>query len=160
MHSLMNRESIGPALGKITSGIFVATAAHEGQRIGMLASFVEQAAFEPPMISMAIARGRAILAALDGGGVFGINILGKENHRLVRSFVKMQENDPFAGHELVGNAHDVPQFAEAMAFLVCKVVNKTEAGDHWLYLAEVIDGALQHEHEQPMFRIRRNGFDY
>ncbi len=156
----MNRERIGPALGKLTSGIFVATATHEGGRTGMLASFIEQAAFEPPMLSMAVGRGRAILAALDGPGIFGVNILGKENHGLVRSFVKVQEADPFAGHTLVENAHGIPQFAEAMAFLACKVVNKMEAGDHWLYLAEVIDGALQHEHEQPMFRVRRNGFDY
>lgn len=156
----MNRERIGPALGKLTSGIYIATATHDSKRIGMLASFIEQAALEPPMLSMAVGRGRAILAALDGTGIFGVHILGKENHGLVRSFVKVQESDPFENHTLLDNEHGVPQFAEAMAFLVCKVVNKMEAGDHWLYLAEVIDGALQHEHEQPMFRVRRNGFDY
>jgi flavin reductase (DIM6/NTAB) family NADH-FMN oxidoreductase RutF len=155
-----SRERIGPALGKVTSGIYVATAAHDGARIGMLASFIEQAAFEPPMVSMAVGRERPILAALDGAGVFGINVLGKHNHPLVRSFVKPQDGDPFEGHALVANAHNVPQFADAMAFLICKVAGKVVAGDHWLYLAEVIDGALQHEHEHPMFRIRRNGFDY
>lgn len=156
----MNRDRIGPALGKITSGIYIVTTVHEGARVGMLASFLEQAAFEPPMLTVAVARGRAMSKALREGSSFGVNILGKQDHGLVRSFVKHQEGDPFAGHAMVENEHFTPQFAEAMAFLVCKVVRLIDAGDHHLYLAEVIDGVVQHDHEQPMSRIRRNGFDY
>jgi flavin reductase (DIM6/NTAB) family NADH-FMN oxidoreductase RutF len=151
---------MSPALGKISSGLYIVTTFHEGVRHGMLASFIEQAAFEPPLISMATAKGRPLSEVIDRKPLFGVNILGKHNHDLLRPFVKATDGDPFEGHVLVPNEWELPQLAEAMAFLACRVVNKVDAGDHWLYLAEVIDGALQHDHEQPMIRVRRNGFDY
>lgn len=156
----MNHERVSPALGKISSGLYIVTTVHEGVRHGMLASFIEQAAFEPPMISMATGKERALSEVIDRQPLFGVNILGKHNHELLRPFVKATDSDPFEGHALVDNEWGLPQLAEAMAFLACRVVSKTEAGDHWLYLAEVLDGALQHDHEQPMIRVRRNGFDY
>jgi flavin reductase (DIM6/NTAB) family NADH-FMN oxidoreductase RutF len=155
----MDKAAISPALGKVTSGIYIAAAVHEGRRIGMLSSFVEQASFDPPMISICIAHDRPMVAAMNGHGTFGLNVLGQHNHGIVKSFVKLQA-DPFEGHALVENRHNLPQFAEALAFLACKVTKKIETGDHWLYLAEVYDGIVQHEHDKPMFRIRRNGFDY
>jgi flavin reductase (DIM6/NTAB) family NADH-FMN oxidoreductase RutF len=156
----MSHERIAPALGKISSGLYIVSALHDGQRYGMLASFIEQAGFQPPLISMSLANGRTLSQILDNQPVFGINILGKHNHELVRPFVKPTGIDAFEGHSLVENPWQLPQMAEAMAFLACKMVNRMPAGDHTLYLAEVIDGALQHDHEQPMIRIRRNGFDY
>ena len=156
----MNIERVSPALGKISSGLYIVTASHGGERHGMLASFIEQAAFQPPLISMATAKGRALSEVIDQQPLFGVNILGKHNHELVRPFVKATGGDPFEGHALVENEWGLPQLSEAMAFLACRVVNKVDAGDHWLYLAEVLDGVLQHDHEQPMIRIRRNGFDY
>lgn len=154
------RENIGPALGKILSGLYVVTANHDGKRLAMLASFIEQAAFNPPLISFAIGRERPMLQAIEAAGLFGVNILGKDNHAILRAFVKPDGEDPFAGHELVENSHGVPQLAEVVSFLVCKPVNRIEAGDHWLLLAEVLDGSLQHPDHAPMSRIRRNGFDY
>lgn len=157
----MNRDRIAPALGKIASGLYVATARVDGAPIGMLCSFVEQAGFQPPMISLAIAPERPIVAALEGHGDFGLHILSKHNHPLVKSFARGGTPESFAGHALIENERGVPQFAEAWAFLLCHVMNWVPAGDHVLYVAEVLDGALQHEgHDEPMIRIRRDGFGY
>lgn len=155
----MNRDSLSHALAKVASGMYITTGNIGGARIGMLSSFIEQTSFEPPMISLAIGRDRPMLAALDQEGVFAVNTLGEHNRELLRLFMKA-EGDPFAGHALVENPHGVPIFAEALAWLVCRVVGKMETGDHWLYVAEVLEGSLQKEHEQPMVRIRRNGFSY
>ncbi len=61
------RNRIAPALGKIPSGIFVATAVVENAPIGMLCSFVEQAGFEPPMISIALGLDRPLRPVLELG---------------------------------------------------------------------------------------------
>ena len=50
----MNVERIGAALGKIPSGVFIATSTQDGEEIGMLASFVEQAGFNPPTITLSL----------------------------------------------------------------------------------------------------------
>lgn len=156
----MNRERIAPALGKISSGLYIATATIDGTPVGMLCSFVEQAAFEPPLVSLAIAPGRQISPVLDAGTPFALHVLSKENHGLLKSFARGGTPESFAGHALVENEHGLPIFAEAWAYLVVKVVGQLPAGDHVLYLAEVLDGALQHEGQQASTRVRANGFGY
>lgn len=156
----MNRERIAPALGKISSGLYIATAVVDGAPVGMLCSFVEQAAFEPPMVSLAIAPGRPITPALDGGEPFALHVLSKENTALLKSFARGGTAESFAGHELVENQYGLPIFAEAWAYLVVRVVGQLPAGDHTLYLAEVLDGALQHDGQQASTRVRANGFAY
>ncbi|MES2570233.1 MAG: flavin reductase family protein [Verrucomicrobiota bacterium] len=156
----MNSKSIGAAIGKISSGLYVATAQLEGVPTGMLCSFVEQAGFEPPMISIALGPGRPIVAALEGSGLFGIHVLSKDDNALLKAFARGDNPDAFTTLARVENRFGIPQFAEAWAFLACKVSGKLDAGDHTLYLAEVLDGALQRENAEPMIRVRANGFSY
>jgi len=156
----MIRERIGPALGKIASGLYVATARLNGVPIGMLCSFVEQAGFEPPMISIALAPERPLAAALADRGVFGLHILSKENNALLKAFARGDNPAAFSEFAQVENEHGVPQFSDAWAFLACRVVGKVAAGDHVVHIAEVLDGVLQHEGQEPHIRIRANGFGY
>jgi flavin reductase (DIM6/NTAB) family NADH-FMN oxidoreductase RutF len=151
---------IGPALGKIASGLYVATARINDAPIGMLCSFVEQAGFDPPMISVAIGVGRPIEAALQSDSLFGLHILSKENGALLKSFARGGTAESFDRHVLGDNAFHIPQFLEAWAFLLCKVAGRVRAGDHTVYVAEVLDGVLQHENQEPMVRVRANGFGY
>ncbi len=160
MESTPERQSMGAALGKIASGLYVATAMVDGRPLGLLCSFVEQAGFAPPMISLAIAPGRPIVAALDGDGLFGLHVLSKENSGLLKAFARGDNPEAFAELAQVSNKNGVPQFADAWAFLTCQVRGKLDAGDHAIYVAEVIDGLVQQETGEPMVRIRANGFGY
>ena len=155
-----HKETLAPALGKIASGFYVVTARVGGEAAGMLCSFVEQAGFAPPMISLAIGPDRAISPALDGDGFFGLHILSKTNTGLLKSFARGGSPEAFAAHEQVENEYGVPQFSEAWGFLVAQVRGKLASGDHVLYLAEVLDGRLQHDGGEPMVRVRPNGFTY
>jgi flavin reductase (DIM6/NTAB) family NADH-FMN oxidoreductase RutF len=60
----------------------------------------------------------------------------------------------------VENEDGIPVFSEAWAWLIARVVGQIPAGDHVLYLAEVLDGSLQHEGQQASTRVRANGFGY
>lgn len=151
---------LGKALGKIASGLYVITAQVDGAPIGMLCSFVEQAGFAPPMISVAVGHGRPLTAALEGDGIFGLNVLSKSNTQLMKTFARPNAPDAFTTHPLVANRFELPQFAEAWAFLACKVAGSVQTGDHTVYVAEVLDGTLQHENEEPMIRVRAHGFGY
>ncbi len=156
----LERERIAPALGKIASGLYIATAAVGEERIGMLCSFVEQCSFEPPMISIAVGQSRMLTQALDGHGLFGLHILSKENKALLKSFSRPGSGDPFEGHEVEENLFGIPQLKEAWAYLACKVSGRLVTGDHTLYVAEVFEGELQHPGQEPNVRVRPNGFLY
>ena len=62
---LRGEEGLKAALGRIPSGLYVVGAVHEGRHLGMLCSFVEQAGFEPPMISIALGTDRPMRQALE-----------------------------------------------------------------------------------------------
>ena len=50
----MDKSLVGPALGKIPSGLYIASSHIDGVAVGMLASFIEQAGFEPPTITISM----------------------------------------------------------------------------------------------------------
>ncbi len=151
-------ERIRPALGKISSGIYVLTGTLEGEPLGMLASFIEQAGFTPPMISVAMGNDRPMRKVFESTGQFGLHVLSNENKQLMRSF--SGKGDPFAAHEVDQSLEAIPQLREALAFLSCRVAGSLPAGDHTLYLAEVLDGWINPQKQEPMVRVRANGFSY
>ncbi|MGH7200022.1 MAG: flavin reductase family protein, partial [Planctomycetaceae bacterium] len=53
------RRQIGPVLGRTPSGVFILSVSDgDGRETGMLASWVQQAAFDPPMLTVAVNRAR------------------------------------------------------------------------------------------------------
>jgi flavin reductase (DIM6/NTAB) family NADH-FMN oxidoreductase RutF len=112
------------------------------------------------MISVAIGHGRPIAAVLEDGGLFGVNILGKANMPLMKTFARPHAPDAFTTHALTPNRFDLPEFAEAWAFLACKAAGSLATGDHTVYVAEVLDGSLHNADEEAMVRVRAHGFGY
>jgi flavin reductase (DIM6/NTAB) family NADH-FMN oxidoreductase RutF len=157
---LTGDQGLKAALGRIASGLYVVGATIEGRRMGMLCSFVEQAGFEPPMISIALGKDRPLRTVLESGGLFSLNILAAEDKKLLAGFASVREDDPFAAFELVTNSHGLPQLAGALAWLACRACGSVAAGDHVVYVAEVLAGCLHREASEPMIRVRKNGFAY
>ncbi len=158
----MDRSKVGPALGKLPSGLYIATSTLDGNRVGMLSSFVEQAGFDPPTITISVQPGRILAQALgQENALLGINILGESvGGKLMKPFFNSEDTDPFSGLGIVENSYGLPQLADALGFLACKIIGNLPAGDHVIYAAQVLDGDLQHTGEKPMVRVRPNGFSY
>lgn len=157
---LRGGEGLKAALGRIPSGLYAVGAWYEERRVGMLCSFVEQAGFEPPMISIALGRDRPMRAILERGDLFSVNILGSEDKKILAAFASGREEDPFAAFALVDNGHGVPQLADALAWLACRPCGSVAAGDHFVYVAEVLEGCLHRGEGEPMIRVRKNGLSY
>ena len=161
MHSILSgEEGLKAALGRIPSGLYAVGAVLEGRRIGMLCSFIEQAGFEPPMISIALGADRPLRSAFERGSLISVNILGAEDKKILAAFASAREEDPFAAFTLVDNGHGLPQMADALAWLACRPRGSVPSGDHVVYVAEVVEGCLHREGSEPMIRVRKNGFAY
>ena len=65
--------ALAAALGRIPSGLFVLTARHGKHETGMLASWVQQAGFKPPMLTTAVQRDRFICDWIRASGRFTLN---------------------------------------------------------------------------------------
>ena len=157
----MKREGISQGLVLVPSGVFVLATVHEGQRSAMLASFIQQAAFDPPMIVTAIQQERSIGRMIRDSQQFAVSVMSKDSKDSLSRFWKgvPDGGDPFEG--LTTSIHDtgIPILGDAVGFLECRLRNTLDAGDHFLCVGEVINGGRVGDGE-PFVRVRKNGFDY
>jgi flavin reductase (DIM6/NTAB) family NADH-FMN oxidoreductase RutF len=155
------QKNLAAALGRVPSGIFILTLTHDGGETGMLASWVQQCAFKPPMISFAVQRGRPIASLLKPESVVTLNILEKAQTDMIAHFGKgfALTDNAFQDIDLRRAEPHGPILAEAHAYLFVKLTASVPTGDHDLYVGEVTAGSLLDEGE-PMVHIRKNGMHY
>jgi flavorubredoxin/flavin reductase (DIM6/NTAB) family NADH-FMN oxidoreductase RutF len=156
------------ALGRLSGGLYVVTARQQtadgARSSAMVASWVSQASFDPPGITVAVAKDRAIESLMQVGDRFVLNILREDNHQqLLRHFLKRfpPGADRFAGiATLEGAAAGGPVLGDALAFLGCRVLQRLEGPDHWIIYAEVEQGNVSDTEATTAVHHRKVGNHY
>jgi flavin reductase (DIM6/NTAB) family NADH-FMN oxidoreductase RutF len=153
---------LGQALGRIPSGLYILTVEHGDRSTGMLASWVQQAGFDPPMLTVAIRRDRYVADWVSESGRFALSQLAIGSKALIRHFGRGFEPDAdaFQGVALRHDARGGPVLAGAMAYLDSEVAGELGPGDHRIFVARVVDGAVLKPDAEPLLHVRANGFHY
>jgi flavin reductase (DIM6/NTAB) family NADH-FMN oxidoreductase RutF len=159
---MSNSKTFNPVLGRVPSGIFVLTIGTGPRATGMLASWVMQAGFEPPMVSVAVKQGRHVCDWITAGEPFVLNLVGESQANLMKHFAKGFEprEAAFDGLAITHCARGVPVLADALGHLECEPVRHVDSGDHRVFLAKVVRGKLNHADRTPMVHIRKSGANY
>ena len=149
------------ALGRLPSGLFILTARHGQMETGLLTSWVQQCAFDPPTISVAIKSGRPVLDWLSEGKAFTLNILDHTQTDMVAHFGRgfPLGEGAFDGLDVDHLEDGAIVLEETLAYLQCVVRERHPVGDHLLILARVVSGWLLGE-GQPMVHVRKSGMHY
>ncbi len=149
-------------VGKIPSGLFLVTVAVSGRREGFLGSWIQQASFEPMMISVALQPDRPAWGLLRETGRFCVNIIGHENHGVMKPFwgKYVPGADPFTDipHELTARGNLL--LPDAMAALECELRGFHQPGDHVIAFGEVVETHLIKPGDKPMVHVRKSGAAY
>ena len=155
-------KSFDPVLGRVPSGIFVLTIGTGTRATGMLASWVMQAAFEPPMVSVAVKLGRYVCDWLTAGEPFVLNLVGESQKQFLKHFGKgFEPGAPaFEGLEIAHCARGVPILKEAIGHMECEPVSHVDSGDHRIFLAKIVRGKQNDAEAKPMVHIRNSGSRY
>lgn len=144
-----------------TSGLYIATTANKGGETGsMLVNWVGQVSFEPRMLSLAVEDTAHFLGVIRDSGVFAINILESGQRELAGHFGKStaKVGDKLEGHEWTPGSTGSPLLAETLAAVECRVRSEHPAGDHILFIGEVIDAHYNRDGEP--LTTREAGFKY
>lgn len=159
-------DGLATALGRIPSGLFIITWREKDRDRGMLASWVMQAGFAPPLVTVAVAPGRDLLTAIDAGTLFVVNVLADTQRPLLARFGKPAAagEDLFAGLGVGRAACGAPTLDGAAAWLECSPLSRTAGsnevpGDHVVVLAHVI-AANAGLDVPPLVHLRKNGLRY
>jgi flavorubredoxin/flavin reductase (DIM6/NTAB) family NADH-FMN oxidoreductase RutF len=135
--------NVEQAVGRIVGSLCVVTAIQGEVKTGMLASWVTQASFSPPGLTIAVAKDRAMENMTYTGSNFVVNILA-EGREIRKQFMKVYApgQDRFAGLDISEANNGGVILNGALAYLECTVKNRIEVGDHWLVYATVDDGKV------------------
>ncbi len=155
---------IFPVLGRIPSGVFILTCTDgEGRETGMLASWVQQASFEPQQITVAVNGTRYLNQWLKDGTNVGLNLMSETGGKMLGHFGKGFEPDDDAFGDLeTKTISGVRILKEAMGYLIGHIVSRMITGDHVVYLVELTDAGHSDtfDDEKPMVHIRKSGGHY
>ena len=152
---------IAKGLGRIVSGLFILTTGEGERATGMLASFVQQAGFEPPTVTVALKKGRAILDELRSSKRFCISILHDGSIGLLAHFARgFEPGQPaFEGVATTLGKNGVPYLSDAHAHVACEVVGEADWSDHVVFCGQVVDGDRVDD-DQPLTHVRKDGLQY
>jgi len=157
----MAESHLARILGRVPSGVFILTAAHNGQETGMLASWVMQAGFEPPMVTVAVNRKRYVADWLKADGPFVLNVVAEDQKSLLAHFGRgFEPGAPaFDGLEITRTTSGLPVLPGIVGYLECQSTDQLESADHHIFLARVLEGRLASD-TPPMVLIRNSGRHY
>jgi flavin reductase (DIM6/NTAB) family NADH-FMN oxidoreductase RutF len=158
----MSTKSFDAVLGRVPSGIYILTVGTGERATGMLASWVMQAGFEPPMVSIAVKHGRYVGDWIAAGEPFVLNLLGEGQAALRKHFSGGFEPDApaFEGLSISHCARGVPILNDALGHMECEPVRHVDSGDHRVFLAKVVRGKLRDASAKPLVHVRKSGTNY
>ncbi len=156
------------AMGRISGGLYVVTASQgqgtDNRSSAMVASWVSQASFSPPGITVAVAKDRAIETLMQVDDLFVINVLEENNYQqLFRQFLKRfpPGANRFEGIPLLEDAaQGGPVLLDALAYLDCRVKQRLETSDHWVIYALVEKGSIANADAKTAVHHRKLGTSY
>ncbi|PZV16505.1 MAG: flavin oxidoreductase [Pseudanabaena sp.] len=152
--------TVEQAVGRIVGSLCVLTVKRDEISTAMLASWVAQASFNPPGLTIAVAKDRAIETYLFEGDRFVLNIL-EQGKQLRKHFMKKfaPGEDRFTDI-LVETTEGGLILSDGLAYLECSVMQRMECGDHWLIYAIVENGKLLQANGLTAIHHRKTASNY
>jgi flavin reductase (DIM6/NTAB) family NADH-FMN oxidoreductase RutF len=136
------KANIMKALEKLTYGLYILTTKRGDQINGMIASWVSQVSFSPPLVMVAVRRNRYSHGMIKEGGIFALNVIGKEDSRLVGKFKAPTAEEKFGGIGWETKTTGAPIIGETIAYMDCRLVNSFDTGDHTIFVGQIVDADL------------------
>lgn len=159
------REKLTPILGRVPSGVFILVAGDgNGRTTGLLASWIQQASFDPPQVTVAVNKSRYLADWLKQGSPVTINQVAKGDSTLFRHFGKGFDPDveAFGGLDCTIGTSGLPMLKVAMSSMEGEITGRMDSGDHVIFLV-TLTNALAHRDVaefEPYVHVRKNGFNY
>lgn len=151
-------------LWTMPSGLYVIGSRAGDRRNLMTANWATQVAFDPKLVAVSVENEALTAALVSEGGAFSLCIVDREDRAIVRKFVKPVEYDAaartlngFAFHE---GRTGAPILDQAVAFVECEVRERWPAGDHVVFVGEVVEAGFQRDEDAAPLRMEDTRMSY
>src|SRR2546428_6019744 len=128
------------ALAQFATGVTIITARAQHGFIGSTANSFNSVSLDPPLVIWSLARRSRSLAIFEGATQYVVNVLAHDQVELARRFSR-PHTDRFAGVAFRLGQADAPLIEGCAAWLECRHHALPPAGDHMLFIGEVVAAA-------------------
>jgi flavin reductase (DIM6/NTAB) family NADH-FMN oxidoreductase RutF len=125
-------------MAHMTYGIYVLTTRFEEAINGMIASWVSQVSFDPPLIMAAVHPNRYSHELLEKSGRFALHILAREQKGLLGRFKGPDPVEKFKSIAWSDGVTGCPILSDCIGCLECRIVRHLAPGNHSLFIGEVV----------------------
>src|SRR4051794_35096598 len=151
-------------LWTMPSGLYVVGSRHGDRRNLMTLNWATQVSFDPKVVAIGVEDGALTHDLIEGGRVFSVNLVDREDRAIVRKFTKPTEWDAAAstlnGFAVRDGVTGAPILDQAPAFVDCEVRQAVEVGNHTLFLGEVVDCDFQAAEDTEVLRMEDTRMSY
>jgi len=135
---------IDSVLQLIDREIWIVTAAADGRRGGLCATWVSVASIDPqrPVIVAGLAPNHFTSELVSASGCFGLHLLRGDQVPLALNFAigSGRDRDKLAALATTVGSTGVPLLTDCLTSLECRIFSRYETGDRWYFWADVVDG--------------------
>jgi flavin reductase (DIM6/NTAB) family NADH-FMN oxidoreductase RutF len=159
----MNKKNnLKSLLGQIPSGYFVViTKSFDKKRVNwFMASWIQQASFNPPMVSLCLKPQRPGVDEITEKEYFTINVLDKDLSSYFEKNCNGNKIDLLEDLETIDLGEKGIVLKNAKSYMVCKAQTISMPGDHYVVVCEVLDGLMLNKEKEPSVHIRDSGAHY
>ena len=126
------------ALGQFASGITVVTTRDaEGHPLGLTVSAFSSVSLEPPLVLVSVDTRSETHAGFKASGMFAVSVLAEGQDEVSRLFARGGRKK-FAAVPMQTGTHGLLLVPDALAHLECAVRASHPAGDHTIYVGEIL----------------------
>ena len=127
-------------MGQFATGVSVVTTSSKGTVAGLTVNAFCSVSLDPPLVLICVDLSSTTLPVIRESGVFAVNILTNEQERLSQCFAtstpERYENFCYARYHRAATGS--PILDDVLAFIDTRVVAEYPAGDHVIFLGQVV----------------------
>ena len=124
---------------EIPSPVGVVTLVAEGQAAGLTVGSLVTLSVDPPLVGIAVRRDAALHELLHDAGSFAVSILAEGQEHLAQHFARgVPPIGLWTGIETSPGQLGAPLIEGAVGWLECRLGRELPAGDHTLFVGEVV----------------------
>lgn len=139
------QENLINIIRHLTYGIYVLTTRFEAVMNGMIASWVSQVSFDPPLLLAAVHPNRYSHHLLEKSGYFALHIIARDQQALLSRFKGADSKAKFASIAWSEGVTGCPILRDCIGSLECRVVQHLAPGNHTLFIGEVVNAVFKGE---------------
>jgi flavin reductase (DIM6/NTAB) family NADH-FMN oxidoreductase RutF len=138
MHAIDNKH-YRTVMARFATGVTVVTYPCDGEHVGMTANAFLSVSIDPPLVLISVRRGSRCSLVVRQGTLFGVSFLTEEQQSLSAHFGGKPLHGLTVPKVYKGST---PVIADSLGYVIARVVETHEAGDHMLIIGHIEDLSL------------------